>query len=163
MAEEQDQVQSQQKTSKATGKATRAKDRPKRIPVSGNRDILTVIGKDPYFHYRWVLDVDEAGERIQRYQMAGYEFVSTTEIEGHGQPQVDRPSDESTVVRKPSGTTSHGVPQYLYLMKIPYDLYEEDQKEKLKEIEERERDMIRRMNPDYDDGRYGEVSLQRGR
>lgn len=141
----------------------RGQNRPKRIPVSGNRDILTVIGKDPYFHYRWVLDMSDSGERIQKFQMAGYEIVRTNEIEGHGQRQVDRPNDSDTIVKKPSGTTEHGVPQYLYLMKIPYDFYNEDQKAKMRDIEEKESDMIRRMHPDHDDGRYGQVQIKRGR
>ena len=155
------QAQSQQKKSQATGKASRS-NRTQRVPVSGNRELLTVIGKDPYFHYRWVLDVDDAGERIQRFKMAGYEFVNTHEIEGHGTRQVDRPNEEGSIVKKPTGTTPHGVPQYLYLMKIPYDLFEEDQQAKMQEIEERERDMMRAMDPNFDDGRYGGVSISKG-
>lgn len=163
MTEEMESNQAEsQKKSRATGKSSRA-ERPKRIPVSGNRELLSVIGKDPYFHYRWVLDVDNGGERIQKFKLAEYEFVHTHEIEGHGQRQVDRPTDEGTIVRKPSGTTAHGIPQYLYLMKIPYDYFEEDQKTKMQEIEERERDMIRAMDPNFDDGRYGSVQINRGK
>lgn len=161
MAEEKQDQKSNQAGSRASArKGNRAQNRTKRIPVSGNRDILSVLGKDPYFHYRWVLDLNEEGERVQRFMMAGYELVHTSEIEGHGARQADRPSDSDSVVKKPSGNTPHGVPQYLYLMKIPYDFYTEDQQAKLQDIEERERDMMREQNPDFDDGRYGSVNIR---
>jgi len=161
MTEEEKQDQGKKTGSRASArKGNRAENRSKRVPVSGNRDILSVLGKDPYFHYRWVLDLNDEGERVQRFMMAGYEFVHADEIEGHGSRQADRPSDSDTIVKKPSGNTTHGVPQYLYLMKIPYDYHEEDHQAKMQDIEERERDMMREQDPNFDDGRYGSVNIK---
>jgi hypothetical protein len=63
--------------------------RVKRVPVSGPRDILTLVGKDPNYVYRWV--IDKPG-RIQRFIDAGYEIVQRTDDLEVGQPTVDRGS-----------------------------------------------------------------------
>ena len=58
------------------------KNKPDRVPVSGLRDIMTVMNKDPAFEYRFVADKDEMGMRIHKYINGGWEFSPTEGDEG---------------------------------------------------------------------------------
>lgn len=141
--------------------SSRAKrhSRPERIPVTGHRDILTVRGKDPNFHYRFVLDVDENGARIFRFKQAGFEFVNADEIDGVGTARVASDSGVGTIVRIPAGNHAKtGTPQYLYLMKQPMEWYEEDQAAKEEDIARRERDLTEMFQGD--DGHYGNIRIR---
>lgn len=133
--------------------------RPRRVPVSGHRDILTVGGKDPAFYYRWVMDTDESGATIEKYLGAGYELVMTNEIDGVGQRRVASDTGQGSVVRQPAGNAGRqGVAQYLYLMKVPMEFYQEDQKAKLDEVAARERGLL---NPfEGDEGYYGKIKRE---
>lgn len=91
--------------------------RPNRIPVSGNRDILTVKDADPNYVYRWVLDENN---RIERFNTGGYEVViGEHEI---GQDVVNSGSQIGSAVTKYAGGG-----KTLVLMRIPKDWYDEDQ------------------------------------
>lgn len=156
-------VSSEESTqSRPAKKETRAKSgsRPReRTPVAGFRNLLGVYGKDPEYVYRFVLDVDENGERIQRHQAAGYEFVQRTEIDGVGQARVGSDSGSGSLVRVPSGGyTTTGDPSYLYLMRIHRDWYEEDQRDKVRRTEEAERAMVQ-QSMDENEGRYGDIRI----
>lgn len=134
-----------------------SKARPKRVPVSGNRDILTVVGQDPNFVYRWVKDKSESGQRIFRFVQAAYEFVdSTTGDYDIGDSFVYESQDVGSLIRKPAGDG-----EYLYLMRIAREFYDEDQALKQINIKEKE-DMITRErdpNSSGDDGQYGNIKL----
>lgn len=110
-------------------------ERPKRIPVSGARDIITVRDQDPNFVYRWVFDDPRRPGRIQRFLDGGYEFVQDEhEI---GQKTVDRGSKiGSTISRPDSGGT-------LVLMRILREWYDEDQLAKQERINDLENTMYR--------------------
>lgn len=129
--------------------------RPNRVPVSGHRDILTVVGKDDDFVYRWVLDKQEDGSRIQRFALAGYDFVQSENVRV-GQDSVYQTKNVGSIVRKPSGDG-----QYLYLMRIPKEWYQEDQDAKARVISEKEGSIARERNPEDkgDDGQYGSVKI----
>lgn len=157
MTEETSVVNEEKATTSRKAKSTRA-DRPKRIPVSGHRDILTVGGKDPAFHYRWVMDTDQNGVRIQKHLAAGYEFVDYNSVSGIGEARVANESGEGTLVRKPAGTTGPEGADYLYLMRIHKEWYEEDQKAKLTEVNAREEELKRELAGA--EGRYGNVSIK---
>ena len=117
----------------------------KRIPVSGSRDILTVEGKDPNFKYSWVNDTDNM---LARFQRGGYQFVDhAVEV---GQSVADSSEGTSSIVSKDVGK---GVTAYL--MRIPMEFYEEDQRNKHKRITEQEDDMRRMVNS----GQYGKVDI----
>ena len=118
--------------------ADRAK-RPNRIPVSGNRDLITVKGKDPAFEYRIVRD---APGRLDKFLDAGYEVV--THEAKVGDPRVGTPAAEGSPVKISMGGGEQG-----YLMRIPKEWYEEDQKAKQDEIDARETQMIRRHKQDH--------------
>jgi len=48
-------------------------ERTKRIPISGQRDVMAVVGIDKEnYVYRWVND---SGVRIDQFKQAGYEPV----------------------------------------------------------------------------------------
>lgn len=121
---------------------------PKRVPVSGNRNVLTVNGKEDGFYYRWVLD---AGDRINRFKRAGYEVV-THEVEV-GDARVGTASPVGSPV-----TASNGGGSSLILMRIPLEYYEEDQKAKMDEVDALEASMGKNV-----DGQYGKLDISRGR
>jgi hypothetical protein len=80
---------------------------------------------------RWVND-DEG--RIQQAQMGGYEFVMSSEVPTFGDMDVDNTNRDlgarvSRVVDRTTGKKA-------YLMKIKREFYEEDQREKLKIVNE---------------------------
>jgi hypothetical protein len=102
--------------------------RPKRIPV-GYRNRFEVSNKDPNFQYRIVKD---APGRIQEFLDAGYEPVDnkTTKLAA---PRVEGGSSLGSSNTLPLGAGDTGV-----LMRIPKDLYEEDQKVKMTALKEKE-------------------------
>lgn len=164
MSEEEKTVKeptTEEQTQRPAKRASRAKSeqRPKRVPVSGFRNILGIHGRDPEFEYRWVSDTDESGERIQRHLFAGYDFVSYNEINGVGQERVGNATDLGSIVTKPGGGQSaDGKPLKLYLMKVPKEYYDEDQKRKVDETVEVERRMREELASST--GHYGNIDIK---
>lgn len=115
--------------------------RPKRVPI-GQRDVLTVKGRDPKFEYRWVND---ANGRVDMFEEAGYTAVrDPTEV---GDPKAGDASQLGSTVRKPVGGGISAV-----LMKIPKNFYREDQAAKETRIAEKEQSLL---NEATGDGYYG--------
>jgi hypothetical protein len=114
-----------------------------RIPVSGERDILTVYGKDPNFVYRFVNDISN---RIARFKRGGWSVV-TDDLEV-GAPRVGVATSEGTPVKVSVGRDTHA-----YLMKIEKEYYSEDQKAKAESILDTERAMDAKTR---ETGMYGE-------
>lgn len=125
---------------------TRATNRPERIPVSGNRDILTVRNQDPAYVYRWVNDTED---RIERFKLGGWEHVEDANV---GQRTADRADAIKGTVSKYVGAN-----RTAYLMRIKREWYEEDQASKEKILKEREEAML--LNEKNAEGRYGKVSI----
>lgn len=132
--------------------------RPHRVPMSGNRDILVVLNKDPDFFYRWFKDTGHNGQRIYRAKQAAYDFVDATVAAEHGvgQDLVYNAGDVGSLIRVPAG---HG--EYLYLMRIRREYYEEDKAAEQSRIDELERQITRERDPERasDDGQYGSIKL----
>jgi len=135
--------------------ATRAENRPtretKRVPVSGNRNVMTVTDLDPNYSYRWVNDTSDG--RIERFQLGGWELV-----ERKDHKVGDRTAGTS------KGTTSLitkmvGKDVTAFLMRINMEFYEEDQAAKQVAISESEEDMKRQLNSG-NDGTYGSVNFK---
>lgn len=126
--------------------------RPTRVPVSGNRDILTVSGKDPNYVYRWVNDVDG---RLDKFNQAGYEPVLHDDLIKIGMRTVDASSQLGSVVTKKVGLGVTAV-----LMRILKEYYDEDQLTKQNAIDELEAQMREQPNRE---GFYGSVEIGRGR
>ena len=133
---------------------TKARPR-KRVPVSGARDILTILqGKNPEFVYRYVKDVAESGARILRFLQGGYDFVRSDE-EGIevGSNHVYKSEENGSLIAVKEGAG------FLYLMKIRRDWYEEDQAAKEQGIKQYEGHMKRQRKAENDDGMYGKPDI----
>lgn len=128
--------------------------RAPRVPVSGNRDILTIEGKDPSFEYRWIIDSAENGQRIQKFNKAWWELVQSDDGQHTvGQDMVYKTENVGSVIRVPAGTG-----KFYYLMRIPKEYFTADQNEKQKDIKDRESAMTQ---TDSDNGQYGNIKLSR--
>ncbi len=126
-------------------------ERPRRIPVSGPRDVLTVAGKDPNYVYRMVNDVDD---RIERFKRGGYEIV-TSEHE-IGMSTVERSTRTGKFGAAVTKQVGGGVTAVL--MRIPKEFYDEDQAAKAAEVDKTEAAM-RELGKKQ--GEYGEVKIFR--
>jgi len=131
--------------------------RKERIPVNGNRDILTVSDKDPNYEYRWVLD---SPGRLDKFAQGGWEIVK--ENLKVGETAVDSGARLGSAV-----TTSRGG-QTLVLMRILKEWYDEDQmtkQEKVDATEEMMNAQVREGRIEGQGGFYGgkmEVKVSRG-
>lgn len=117
----------------------------KRVPVSGNRDILTVDGKEEGYEYRWVLDI---GNRTEKFKRGGWEFV-THEV-SVGDARAADPSPIGSHVIATSGDRK------LVLMRILEAYYKEDQDAKEAEIRALEESMGKNV-----EGSYGRIDIER--
>jgi len=137
-----------------SGKATK---RPERIPVSGQRDILTVRGKDNDYVYRWIKDEQEQGQRILKFKNAGYVFVDEKDGLEVGQNHVYKSKNVGSLIRVPAGQG-----EFLYLMKQRKEFYTEDQAAKQDQILDTERQLSKNIgkNADVESGSYGSVSIK---
>jgi hypothetical protein len=136
---------------KTTSRAARkTATRKKRVPISGNRDILTISGKEPGYVYRWVNDVDN---RIQKYLDAGYIFVDTAgKTIGESTIENARDTETGSVISKYVGK---GITSYLMAQKEEW--YEEDQRNKAERTDRSEGSL-----KSSGDGSYGKLEIKRG-
>ena len=116
-----------------------------RVPIGRFRNILSVPDLPPNKVGRWVVDRD-AGNRIQMFLNAGYEFVTQKGLIV-GERKVDASKETGDVVARISGGET------LYLMAIDRALYEQDQAAKQLKVDEVERAMDAEARKE---SRYGE-------
>lgn len=126
------------------------KVRPKRVPVyEANRNKITVTGLDnENFMYRWVNDTEN---RLQTFIEGGWVFVDK-----HGKEVGDGGVESSKVV---GSALSKGMGGGItaFLMRIPKDLWKQDQDRKEKEdVAALEADMRRNAK---NVGDYGKVNI----
>lgn len=116
--------------------------RPKRVPVhEANRNRLSVKGIDNVnYYHRWV---NERDSRIQDFLEGGYEFVVNKSQEV-GDGGVDKSHGTSSRIQKGVGGG-----QVAYLMRIPRELYDEDQAAKMRSIAEAEADMKKSAETEF--------------
>ncbi len=124
--------------------------KPKRVPM-GRRDVLAVTGiNENEFVPRWMNDIDD---RLQRALEAGYSFVDSAGITvGDATPESVRGGGSVMTKRVGNGTVA-------YLMKIPKEWYDQDQKAKDAKISHLEAEMKKELT-DKAQGRYGSVSVE---
>jgi hypothetical protein len=122
--------------------------RPKRTPI-GQRQVLSVTGKEPGFQYRFVNDTSE---RVQTFLDNGWELVEQKDIR-IGDKRVGNPSPEGTAAKAHVGQG-----QYAYVLRIRDDWYTEDQAEKQRYVDATEAAMKEKAL----DGTYGKLELTRG-
>lgn len=111
--------------------------RKERIPLGRFRRKLEVSGgKIPDSKVgRWLNDTPG---RLQDALQGGYQFVSNpTAKVGEGATNERDPN--SQYISRVVGKDASGAPLKAYLMLIDKDLYEQDQKEKLKQVDEIEK------------------------
>ena len=136
--------------------ANRMTNKQQRVPVSGQRDILTVYGKDPSKEYRFVLDNNDGGLRIQQFIRGGWEFTDANTVTVGEENVWKSEKSGGSVVRKPAGEG-----KYLYLMEIRKEWYDEDQRSKAERIEESEASITGKRSPESNElGQYGEVKIE---
>lgn len=118
-------------------------ERPKRVPVGGPRNILSVANQDPNYVYRFVNS--SIPGRVARFELGGYEVVPNEDVVV-GDNVVDKGS-----VLGSATTRSGGGNVILVLMRIPRDWYDEDQAAKQEAIDSLEQAQFE----DVHEGTYG--------
>jgi len=109
---------------------SRATAKPKRTPIGGSRNVLTVAGGDTEnYEYRIVNDT---GDRVSMFQSHGYEIVSDDNITV-GDRRIANPTKEGSPVR-----VSVGGGMQAYLMRQKKEFYQEDQSTKQKTVDNTE-------------------------
>jgi len=164
MTEERKSSLSTSRPKKAASRAEATSERPRRSSVAGRRGKLEVQGLDrDMFEYRWVKDAGNEqqapdgtlhfvpGQRIVQFLDDGWVFVKRDEVGTIGETQVYSGSGMGDIIRQAAG-----MDEYLFLMKIKKDWYEEDQQAKEQEIREREQ---QQTAVNSEDGQYGSVSI----
>lgn len=127
-------------------------DNPKRVPIQGRRDVLSVRGQEPGWHYCWVNDRIGGDEgNIDRYLEGGYEFVEHAVIIG------DRKIDSaSRMGNKISKAVGNGVTAYL--MRCPEEVYQEELA-LMNEDAWRQTTAIEASLNAKEEGKYGKVEI----
>ena len=118
-----------------------------RVPVS-QRNILTVKGKDPNYEYRVVNDTED---RIAQFLEGGYELVDKASVDV-GDKRV---SQGTSVGSKKVFSVGQGIKGHL--MRIPRELYEEDQRAKQNFVNLQEASIKEKAL----DGNYGTLDIKR--
>jgi hypothetical protein len=121
--------------------------RVKRTPL-GTRNVLTIAGKEPGFHYRFVNDT---GDRVQEFLDMGYELVEQKDVR-IGDKRLGAPSTEGSVAKASVGRGTQA-----YVMRIKQDWYEEDQKAKQEYVDQTEAATKEKAL----DGTYGDLKITR--
>jgi hypothetical protein len=165
MTDEQNSLQSTTKSDKKRGRPSKVRtsvqssapigaplnddsraNRPKRVPMGSQRRLA--VPERPGFVRRWFNDVDD---RIERAKRAGYAIVTDPYLPIGDQRSKDAaPMSDTRRVSVGRGT-------HAYLMEIPKDWYEADQRAKLKRNEEKISAM-KRINKE--EGQYGSISVE---
>jgi hypothetical protein len=122
--------------------------RTKRTPVNG-RNILTITGKEPGYHYRIVND---AGDRIAQFLEAGYELVDADAVRV-GDKRVAQPTAEGTKAQ-----VSVGKGDKAFVMRIKDEWYAEDQAAKQAEVDKLELSITKNLAGKAD---YGTVNISK--
>lgn len=126
-----------------------AKEQRTRRTALDTRNVLTVSGKDPNFHYRVVNDV---GDRVQEMVERGYEIVTDKSIKV-GDRRIDIPTAEGTPVK-----VSVGGGTQAYVMRIKNEWHEEDKKLKTQKVDEMEESMLTEAKQQ---GYYGKIEISK--
>lgn len=111
-----------------------ASARPQRAPL-GKRDRLAIKNKEDGFTYRIVNDVDD---RVEQLMERGYEVCSKEQVGAIGNKRVDNTSSVGSAAHFSVGQGTKAV-----VMRVPEDLYKEDQRAKQAEIDALEATMKR--------------------
>lgn len=118
----------EERLSRAQQRARQIREERKgrRVALDGMDQKLEVHGKEDGFHYRWVND---EGTRIASLKERGYEFVASNEV-------IAASDEEGDNISQTVGTQKTNRPLKGFLMRIPSEIYEEDQKIRQRRVDE---------------------------
>lgn len=120
--------------------------RVRRTPI-GQRNILTVAGKEPGYEYRFVNDT---GDRVQEFLDNGWEIVEKKSVR-IGDKRVGNVSPEGT-----AATASVGHGTTAYVLRIRDEWKKEDEADKQRLVDASEQAMKEKA-----DGTYGNIEVTR--
>lgn len=98
--------------------------RATRQRLDGRVEKLKVYGTVPGYHLHIF---NEDGARLDEAQRSGYTFVKRKEIQNVGRDVASFNTDPGENVRFVVGKRDNGNPMYGYLMKIPEEIFQDDQ------------------------------------
>lgn len=123
--------------------------RARRTPI-GQRNVLTVTGKEPGYEYRFVNDV---GDRIQEFQDNGWETVEQKSVR-IGDKRIDKATSDGSLAKASVGQGTSA-----YVMRIKEDWYKEDQAAKNAHVDQTEAAMKEKALT----GTYGKLEITSSR
>lgn len=98
--------------------------RATRQRLDGRVEKLKIYGTIPGYHMHIF---NEDGARLDEAQRSGYTFVKRGEIQDVGRDVTSYNTDPGENVRFVVGKRDNGNPMYGYLMKIPEEIFQDDQ------------------------------------
>src|SRR5260370_17924334 len=134
-----------------TNEAGATSVRPKRTPV-GLRPRLHLDGKDPNFEYRWVNDTPG---NVANYKRHGWQVCSNEEVDT-GNYRAEQASEMGSLAY---AIVDGGNGMKAYVMKISKEEYKEIQDA----LEYETRRTEDTMQPNFNDGEYVKVVIDRSR
>jgi hypothetical protein len=117
-----------------------------RVPITGKRLILEVKGKEPGFHYSWIME-----PMVFAAQEGGFEHVRHPIQVGTERIDVSRMPTDSFVTR------NVGSGKIAYLMRIPQEFYDQDMNDLQDRVNEEERARVRE---NLSDGLSGTIKVK---
>lgn len=132
----------------------KSESRPERIPVSGNRDRLSVTGIPKGYVGRVVNDDPQKDpHRIQKFLDGGYEFVTSSGVTiGKQDVHTSELLNDRRTVNVGNGITA-------YVMAIREEFYKEDFAAKQDIVDRKEKGVYRQFKEGK--GQYGDVEIGR--
>lgn len=121
--------------------------RVRRTPI-GKRNVLSVVGKEAGYEYRFVNDT---GDRVETFKENGWEVVPNKGVR-IGDKRVSAATPEGSIAKASVGDGIQAV-----LMRIPTEYYEEDQAAKQALVNASEEATRQKAL----DGTYGKLELTR--
>jgi hypothetical protein len=127
------------------------RQRPGRNLFNGQTKKLAVHMSLPGFRLYWFNDEGD-GARLEAALQSGYEFVLRSEVTlESAKGKIDNVAEDSRVkVVANQRSATDGNAKHAYLMKIPMDWYEEDQREADARLQQSERAMISGLGSNAD-------------
>ena len=125
-----------------------SKQTKERVPLGVRRLKLSAPERQGYVR-RWVND--KVG-RIEAALEGGYTFVRDPNAEKTHEPGVEKATTDIGTAMSRNVNTEKDLPQKAYLMEIKKSVYDKDQKEKQKAIDDTEKQIV---DGSYDPGGLG--------
>ncbi len=126
----------------------KAPERRVRRTSIGQRNVLTVAGKEPGYEYRFVND---SGDRVQEFLDNGWELVKQDSVR-IGDKRVTAPANGESVAK-----ASVGAGQTAFLLRLRKEWFEEDQRAKQAQVAASEE----AMRKEALNGTYGKLEITR--